>query len=82
MPTADDGGEYDAKLSALKAVYVFYDGQLTLDIQMHSYGLFGGFQAYSYLSNMHWVEPTFDPNSFALVIAIDKFDGQGFSTTY
>lgn len=69
-----------AEVSALKAVYAFYAGQRDpmMDApaaQAHRFnpfsGLFGGFQAYHFLSNTRWMEPNEIVETQYLVIAQD-----------
>ena len=82
-----DGGEYDAQLSALKAVYAFYAGQDTHMYNTYSrrastyyLGLFGGLQAYNFRVSMQWTEPKFESNSFEIQIANDLFKREKVGT--
>ena len=70
-----DGGEYDAQVSALKAVYAFYSGQYTSDRFSSRHGLFGGYAAYDFRSITYWLKtPHFSNDNFEVMIAVDSLD--------
>mmetsp|Transcript_22141 Transcript_22141/g.46372 ORF Transcript_22141/g.46372 Transcript_22141/m.46372 type:complete len:563 (-) Transcript_22141:243-1931(-) len=70
-----DGGEYDAAISALKAVYSFYSGQDGDSLRLG--GLFGGSSAYDYLSCSRFEYPRFENDEFRVIVTKDIYNDGG-----
>jgi hypothetical protein len=72
-------GDGPTSLSAFQAVYAFYAGQRDPPPEIcshHHTGLFGGIQAYNFITSTRWCAPDFQDHDIASSIMLARGEGK------